>query len=156
MMHNCHNRALEIATLGEEILASLRALYGKDELFDKAEAAGIFVSEDEIRHICTSVIRGKTNTTQPRVRNSKFFNQMWLHFNICTGAGIPSKCLRKTCWVPTIVVAVLSSWHEEAVSGTTTFLLWNYARRVLWRLYNDTDSYFSLDALPCSSRAVII
>ena len=65
------NRALGIATLGGEVLASMHALYGKDEFFDKAEAAGIFAPKDEVTRILGArVVRDHANV-QPGVWSSR-------------------------------------------------------------------------------------
>ena len=65
--HN--NRALGITTLGKEILASLHALYCKDDLLRKAEAAGIFTPEDNYhRHLDKMFLSSEdTVNVPPRV-----------------------------------------------------------------------------------------
>ena len=68
----CHLSALGIATLGREILASLKALYGKDEFFSKAEEAEIFEAKNAIlRTVGIRFVSDRCIECQPRVWNQK-------------------------------------------------------------------------------------
>lgn len=61
-------RALGIASLGSEIIASLNALYAKDKFFDKAHALGIFVPGSELhRSLLTTLFTLGDAKTQPKV-----------------------------------------------------------------------------------------
>ena len=75
--YGCRNRALGIATLGGEVLASMHALYGKDEFFDRAEAAGIFAPKDELTRILGArAVRDHANV-QPAVWSSNSLTQFF-------------------------------------------------------------------------------
>jgi hypothetical protein len=68
-------RVLEIASLGDEILASLHVLYAKDKFFDKAEALRIFSFMGKYQ-ICRALVIGylhqSASTTQPKVWHQIF------------------------------------------------------------------------------------
>jgi len=62
--------ALGIATLGREVLASLKALYGKDEFFSKAEEAEIFEAKNAVlRTLGVRYLSDRCIDSQPRVWN---------------------------------------------------------------------------------------
>ena len=62
-------RALGIANLGDEIRASLYALYGRDELHSKAGALEIFTPENEQRRLLCARFLELSADTQPAVCN---------------------------------------------------------------------------------------
>jgi len=62
--------ALGIATLGREVLASLKALYGRDEFFSKAEEAEIFEAKNAVlRTLGVRYLTDRCIDYQPRVWN---------------------------------------------------------------------------------------
>ena len=94
------HRALGIASLGDEILASLHALYVKDKFFDKAEAQRIFsFTGDNLvyRALTIGFLNQSASTTQPQVwhRNSQQDHEQLQ--NPFTGACRSNPCLAETC-----------------------------------------------------------
>ncbi len=60
-------RALGIASLGNEILSSLKALYADDEFFDKAETMGLFSPRDQTERVLGAMLLRNHVNTQPEV-----------------------------------------------------------------------------------------
>ena len=149
------HRVLGIATLGREILASLRALYGKDELFNKAEATGIFKAEGALERTVVAGFVRNYGDMRPKVGITICKDQKRIHI-VFTGVSISGPYLAETCGVPTVLVALLSSGREEAIPGAASSPLRNDACHVLWSLCCDSNRYFSLVPCPRSSRKIII
>jgi len=149
-----HHRVLEIPTLGREILVSLKALYGKNEFFNKAEEAEIFEAKNIVlRIVGVRYLSDHCVDTKSRVWNQNLWDQKQIHITF-TGAHILSLYLTETCGVLTILVAFLSSWHEEAIQGTASVLLWSYTCHVLWSLHHDTNSCLSFISFQTTIMAV--